>query len=92
MKERHQRRRTIDHRCVDHLALTRLVGFEDGAHHAEREVHTAAAKIADKVERRYRRLTGPAHRLEGTGERDVVDVVSGRAGVGTFRPQPVMRP
>ena len=67
----------VDHGGVDHLALAAALGVEQAAHHAEGEEHAAAAEVAHQVQRRHRRLAGPADRLERAGERDVVDVVAG---------------
>ena len=83
---RHEHCGTVDHGRVDDLALAAALRFEEGTHHAVGEEHAAAAEVADHVERRYRRLAGPAEVREGAGERDVVDVVAGGLGVRAFLP------
>ena len=76
----HQRGGTVDHGGVDDLSLPRPLGADDGGQHAEGQQHAAAAEVPDQVERRQRALAGPSDRLERTGQRDVVDVVSGGLG------------
>ncbi len=44
--------------------------------HAAREEHSAAAEIADEIERRHGPSLRMADRVERAGERDVVDVVA----------------
>ena len=73
----HEVRRAVDHRGVDHLALARPAGLEDGADHAEGEEHAAAAVVADHVQRRGRGRADATEVRERAGERDVVDVVAG---------------
>jgi hypothetical protein len=51
VEDRHERGRAVDHRSVDHLALPGAHALEQRAHHAEREQETAAAEIADQVDR-----------------------------------------
>ena len=75
------------------LALAAALGLEQGADHAEGEEHAAAAEVADHVERRHRRLAGPAEVGQRAGQRDVVDVVARTTRrTGPSWPQPVMRP
>ena len=74
---RHQARRAVDHRRVDHLSSSRRARFEDGADQAERQVQGAAAEIADQVERRNRRSILAADGMQRAGQGDVVDVVPG---------------
>ena len=56
VEHRHQDRRAVDHRRIDHLPLARALALDQRARHAEREHHRAAAEVADQVERRQRRL------------------------------------
>ena len=49
---RRQQRGAVDHRGIDHLAVTRARGLEDAADDPEREQHAAAAEIADEVQGR----------------------------------------
>ena len=79
-----QRGCAVDHGRVDDLSLARALRFDQRAEHADGEVHAAAAEVADQVERRHRDLSLAGDRRERTGERDVVDVVAGHLGVGTF--------
>ena len=51
--------------------------LEQRAHHAVGEEHAATAEVAHHVERRHGRLAGAAEVGQRTGERDVVDVVTG---------------
>ena len=82
---RHEERRPVGHRSVDHLSAAGAPRLEDRAHDAEREQHSTAAEVPDEVERRHRELPGTADRAERTRERDVVQVVPGAA-------RPVGRP
>ena len=77
----------VDHGGVDHLALARPAGLDQGGADPEGEQHAAAAEVADEVERRHRRLAAAADRLERAGQRDVVDVVAGGVRVRA-RPGP----
>ena len=72
----HQRGRAVDHGGVHHLALSRPLRLDDGGKQADNQVQRAAAEIADQVERRCRRSALAADRVQRTGERDVVEVVS----------------
>ena len=74
----------VGHRRVDHLALARALRFEQAAHHAEREVEPAAAEVADEVEGGDGGAAPRADRVQRAGEGDVVDVVPGRVGDGSF--------
>src|SRR3546814_3572886 len=64
----------------DLLALARTLALEQGGQHAHGEIQRAAAKVADQIERRHRLAAGRADGMQGTGERDVVDVMPGRGG------------
>ncbi len=83
----------VDHGSVDDLSLAGDAALEQCREHAHDEEHRPAAEVAGQVERRHRTIVLAADRVEQTGERDVVDVVSGEVGA---RPpllaQPVMRP
>ena len=59
------------------------LGVDDGGQHAERQQHATATEIAHQVERGHRAIAGPPHRFEGTGQGDVVDVVTGSLRHGT---------
>ena len=83
VEDRHQRGGTVEHRDVDDLPDARAACVDDAAQEPDREQHAAAAVVADQVERRDRRLFGP-DRVQGTRERQVVDVVPGHLGVRTI--------
>jgi hypothetical protein len=70
----------VDHRRIDDLTLPRALGADDGSQHAEGQQHAATPEVPHQVEGRQRGLAGASQRLEGTGQRDVVDVVSGGLG------------
>ena len=53
----------------------------------DQQQHGAAAEVADEVQRQHRPVAGPADRVQGAGERDVVDVVA-----GVPRQRPVLAP
>ncbi len=80
MEHRHQRRGSVHHGGVHHLALARALALEERAGDAVGEQHAAAAEVAHQVERRHRRLAAAPDRLEGARQRDVVDVVPGGVG------------
>ncbi len=82
MRHHHQQRGPVDHRRVDDLTEAGRLRLEQRAHHAESEQHSAAAEVADQIERRDRCLTLPTDRVQRAGERNVVDVVAGAAGIG----------
>ena len=75
-EHRHQRRRAVAHRGVDHLALAGFLRFQQRGEHADHEIERAAAEIADQIERRHRLFLG-ADRGERTGHRDIIDVMAG---------------
>jgi len=77
-------RRSVRHRGVDDLALTRRPRVEDAHADAEREQHPAAAHVADEVERHDRVAVRGADRAERARERDVVDVVARIVGERAF--------
>ncbi len=70
----------VDHRGVDHLPLAGPAGMDQRRDDPEGRKETAAAVIADKVQRRLRRAAGLAHRRQRTRERDIGQVVAGGAG------------
>ena len=82
MQRGDQRAGAVDHRGVDDLSLAGALRFDQCAEHADREVHAAAAEVADEVERRHGRLAHAPDRRQRAGERDVVDVVAGHLRVG----------
>ena len=77
VEHRGEQGRAVDHRGVDHLALTGAAGLEQRGADAEGEQHRPAAEVADHVERRHRALTLAADRVERARQGDVVDVVAG---------------
>jgi HIP---CoA ligase len=81
-----QRRRPVDHRRVDDLALPRGARLQQGAHQAECQEQPSAAHVADQVDRRNRPLPGAGEVVKGTGQGDVVDVMPGRRGQRSFLP------
>ena len=73
---------TVHHCDVDHLALPRGRPLEQRPEDAYRQQHAATAEVTDQVERGSRGLPGSAsERIEGAGERHVVEVVAGRRRV-----------
>ena len=82
----HQERGAVGHRGVDNLALAGASALEKRGDDAEGEQHAAAAEIADQVERRRRAPALFADRVQGGGQRDVVDVVTGRMREGSGLP------
>ena len=76
-KHRHQRCRAIDHGRINHLPFARALRLQETTDDAVGQQHAAAAKIAHQVERRHRFFTGPANRMQGAHETDVVDIVTG---------------
>jgi hypothetical protein len=73
----HQHRRAVNHRRIDNLPGTAALRVPQGREHAEREQQTAAAEVADQVQRRRRRRTGAADRMQRARQGDVVQVVPG---------------
>lgn len=51
---RQQRRHAVDHRDVEHLTHPGLARLEDRAEQADRQKHSAAAVVADQIQRRHR--------------------------------------
>ena len=88
MDEAHEAGGPVDHGGVDDLALPGGAGLEEGADHAEGEVHAASAEVAHQVHGRHRPGVVPTEVGEHAGEGDVVDVVSGHRGVGAFLAPP----
>jgi hypothetical protein len=85
-EHRHHHRAAVDHRRVDDLSLTAAGRLQQTAHDAERQQHPAAAEVADHVQGRGGWLAEAPEVREGAGQRDVVDVVSSRGGVGPLLP------
>jgi hypothetical protein len=75
-EHRHEGGGTVDHGRVHDLPLSRTLGLEESADHAEREQHAAAAEVADQVQGRHGPLTGATDGVQGTRQADVVDVVA----------------
>ena len=53
-----------------------------GGEDSDEQEHRPATEVAGQVERRHRRLVLASDRVQHTGERDVVDVVTGLLGRG----------
>ena len=87
VEEGHEQGRTIDHRGIDGLALSRALGMPQRGEHADKQQHGAAAVVADKVEGRCRRLVTSPDVRKHASHGDVVEVVPGRACPG-----PVLTP
>ena len=77
-------RRPVDHRSVHHLPLAAALPFVCRGDDAERHEHPAAGEVAEDVDRWCGRLPRAAERLERTGDREVVDVVTGGIGQRPF--------
>ena len=75
-----KRGRAVNDRGVDDLALSRLFRLEKRANNSEGQIHSAAAKITDKIERRDRAALLATDRMQSSGHGDVIDVVSSGAG------------
>ena len=71
-----QNRNTVDHRHVENLALARALPLDQRSEHPHGEECAAAAKVTDQIERRRRRRVTRPDRIEGAGEREIVDVMS----------------
>src|SRR3546814_15018650 len=82
--EAHQRRDAIDDGGIDHLALARSRGLKQAADQTESQIHRAAAKIADQVERWWWRAAFGADRIQRAGQRYIIEVVPRRGGQRTF--------
>src|SRR5262249_45390018 len=63
-----------------HLSFARLLRFEQSGDHAERKVESAAPEVTDQVERWQWPITRAPDRMQRSGERYVVDIVSRRFG------------
>ncbi len=70
----------VDHRGVDHLALAGFLALEQCGDDADDHQHRAATEVGHEVQRGHRRTVAEADRREGTGLRQVVDVVTGGGG------------
>ena len=88
VEHRHEQRGAVDHRAVDHLALARARGLEQRRTRCRRRASMPPPpKSPTRLSGGGGWLAGTADRLEGAGERDVVDVVAGGAA-RTGRPGP----
>ena len=76
IKQGHHRCNTIDHCCVYDLSLAGPLRFENRGNHAEREKHTAAAKVAQQIQRQRRWPIGVSYCAKRTRECDVICVVT----------------
>ncbi len=70
--------RAVDDGGVDDLAAAARAGLEQRGEHADDEVERAAAEVADEVDRHLGWSAGPADGVQGAGDGDVADVVTGR--------------
>ena len=84
VRHRHQRRSSIDHRCIDHLTNASSSRLEKCRRHPEGEQHPAAAEVTDKVQRRDGRVTCTANGPKCSSDRDVVDVMPGAVAKRTI--------
>ena len=82
-EHRHQRRRAIAHRGINHLTLPGLLRFQKSGEHADDKIKRTAAEIPDQIERRHRLFPG-TDRGQRAGHRDIVDVVAGGLRQRTF--------
>ncbi len=73
----HERGHAVCHRRVDHLSLAGSLGFEQCADDAEGQQHPAPGEVAEEVQGNGWRTVGISERVQGAGQRDVVEVVSG---------------
>jgi len=75
----------VEYRRVDDLTFAAGARVENGAQHAERQQHSAAAEIRHQIQRRHRFVARFADQMQGTRQREVVNVVPGgicqRAGL-----------
>src|SRR3981189_1784547 len=78
---------TVDDRRVDHLSAPGQLGLAQGRKDARDEIQGTAAEIANDVERDLGRPSSLADRVEGSGDCDVTDVVTGR-----LRERPLLSP
>ena len=81
----HQRGRAVDHGAVHHLPLAGLAGVQHRRDQAEGEVQSAAAEVGRQVQGRHGLVLQPDG-VERACERQVVDVVPRRLGVGAGLP------
>jgi hypothetical protein len=68
-------RRAVDHGRIDDLPGTAALRVPQRREHAKREQQATAAEVADQVQRRCRRRTGAADRMQRPRQGDVVQVV-----------------
>ena len=73
-----QRGDTIGDSGIHHLPLPRLPRLQQCCQYAQQQVHATAAKIADQVERRHGARVFGADGVQGTGQGDVIQIVSRR--------------
>jgi hypothetical protein len=76
----HQDGSAVDHGGVHHLALPRGAALDQGAGDAEGQEHAAASEVSDEVQGRGGLPALARHRRQGSGQGDVVDVVTRRVG------------
>ena len=81
---RHERGGAVEHGGVDVLALARPLSLQQRADDAEGGHEASAGEVGNEVEGGDGTLLFAAHRLEGAGDGDVVDVVAGRLGQRPF--------
>ena len=82
----HQLRRAIDHGRIDNLPLTGTGGLQQRGENAVDQQHGAAPEVADEIERRQGAAAALAVGEQRPAERDVVDIVAGRACQRTVLP------
>ncbi|MNN50787.1 hypothetical protein D3C81_1653910 [compost metagenome] len=71
-----QQGRAVGHGCIDDASAPGGLRLQQGRQHAADQHHGPAAVVADQVQRGRGRLIARAHRIEGAGQGDVVDVVA----------------
>jgi hypothetical protein len=80
VQHRREHGAAVDHRRVDHLALSGALRLPHRGDHAERQECATATEVAEHIDRRYRALAVACARAERPREGDVVDVVPGARG------------
>ena len=75
-----QRCNPVDDGAVDDLTAARTSAVDQCRHHAHGDERASARVVAEEVQRRHGRPVRIAHGMQGTAERDVVDVVTGPLG------------
>ena len=73
----HELRHPVEHGAVDHLPFAGGASMQQRHQDTGDEEHATAAEIGDEIERRRRRQVGRAHRMQRTGQREIIDVVAG---------------